>query len=159
MLKRFMNKKVVAIGLTAGLTLGVAGAAFAYFSGSGAGTGAADTGSVTTTDLAISSSTPTGLLPGGPAGTINLTIKNNGSGAEHVGTVTGTVSGVTSGSIVGDETCATSFYTVAPVNVDKDIAAGTTYSLATTTITMGDDGNNQDNCQDPNGVVSIDWAS
>jgi len=158
MLKRFMNKKVVAVGLTAGLTLGVAGAAFAYFSGSGAGTGSADTGSVTGTDLAITSSTPTGLLPGGPAGTITLSIKNNGSGSEHVGTVTGTVSGVTTGSL-GSEACATSFYTVAPVNVDHDIAAGATYSLATTTITMADDGNNQDNCQAPNGVVSIAWAS
>ena len=31
-MKRFMNKKVAAIGLAAGLALGAAGAAFAYFS-------------------------------------------------------------------------------------------------------------------------------
>ena len=79
-MKRFMNKKVAAIGLAAGLALGVAGAAFAYFSGSGAGTGSAQTGSVTTTDLAITSTTPTGLLPGGPVGNITLTITNNGTG-------------------------------------------------------------------------------
>ena len=30
-MKRFMNKKVAAIGLAAGLALGAAGAAFAYF--------------------------------------------------------------------------------------------------------------------------------
>ena len=34
-MKRFMNKKVMAIGLAAGLTLGAAGAAFAYFTTSG----------------------------------------------------------------------------------------------------------------------------
>jgi len=157
-MKRFMNKKVVAIGLAAGLTLGAAGAAFAYFTGTGTGTGSADTGSVTSTDLAISSTTPTGLLPGGPAGTIDLTITNNGSGAEYVGTVTGTVTGVTSGSL-SSEACSTSFYTVAPVVVDQDIQAGGSYTAATTTITMSDDHNNQDNCEAPNGVVSISWAS
>ena len=36
-MKRFMNKKVVAIGLAAGLTLGAAGAAFAYFTSTGSG--------------------------------------------------------------------------------------------------------------------------
>lgn len=157
-MKRFMNKKVAAIGLATGLALGGAGAAFAYFTGTGSGPGSATTGSVTGTDLAITSTTPTGLLPNGPAGTIDLTIKNNGSGAEYVGTVTGTVTNVTSGS-AGTEACATSFYTVAPVIVDQDIAAGGTYSLATTTITMSDDGNNQDNCEAPNGVVTIAWAS
>ena len=36
-MKRFMNKKVAAIGLAAGLALGAAGAAFAYFSSTGSG--------------------------------------------------------------------------------------------------------------------------
>ncbi len=44
-MKRFMNKKVVAIGLAAGMTLGAAGAAFAYFTTTGSGTGSATTGS------------------------------------------------------------------------------------------------------------------
>ena len=34
-MKRFMNKKVAAIGLAAGLALGVAGGAFAYFTTTG----------------------------------------------------------------------------------------------------------------------------
>ena len=43
-MKRFMNKKVVAIGLAAGITLGGAGAAFAYFTSTGNGTGSATVG-------------------------------------------------------------------------------------------------------------------
>ena len=43
-MKRFMNKKVVAIGLAAGITLGGAGAAFAYFTHSGQVTGSGDHG-------------------------------------------------------------------------------------------------------------------
>ena len=41
-MKRFMNKKVVAIGLAAGLTLGAAGAAFAYFTSTGTGSRVGD---------------------------------------------------------------------------------------------------------------------
>ena len=44
-MKRFMNKKVAAIGLAAGLALGAAGAAFAYFTTAGQGTGNASVGS------------------------------------------------------------------------------------------------------------------
>jgi len=44
-MKRFMNKKVATIGLAAGLALGAAGAAFAYYVSTGSGTGQASTGS------------------------------------------------------------------------------------------------------------------
>ena len=40
-MKRFMNKKVAAIGLASGLALGAAGAAFAYFTDTDNGTGSA----------------------------------------------------------------------------------------------------------------------
>ena len=43
-MKRFMNKKVAAIGLAAGLALGVAGGAFAYFTRPVSGTGRRRTG-------------------------------------------------------------------------------------------------------------------
>jgi hypothetical protein len=158
-MKRFLNKKVAAVGLAAGIILGSAGAAFAYFSGSGAGTGSATTGSVAGTDLAISqTNTVSGLLPGGAAKTIDLTIKNNGSGSEEVGTVTGTVNSVTSGALPS-EACSTDFYTVAPVAVNVDLAAGASTSV-TTTVSMADDNNNQDNCQAPNGgALTIGYAS
>jgi hypothetical protein len=159
-MKRFMNKKVAAVGLAAGIILGSAGAAFAYFSGSGSGTGSASTGSVTATDLSITqTNTVTGLLPGGASKTIDLTIKNNGSGSEEVGTVTGTVNGVSTGSL-SSEACSTGFYTVAPVAVNADLAAGASTSV-TTTVSMADDNNNQDNCQAVNGggALTIAYAS
>ena len=160
-MKRFLNKKVAAVGLAAGIILGSAGAAFAYFSGNGSGPGSAATGSITGTDLAISqTNTLTGLLPGGPTGTLDLTIKNNGSGSEEVGTVTGTVTTVSNGTLVGPEACSTSFYTVAPVAVNVDLAAGASKNV-TTTVSMADDNNNQDNCQAANGggALTISYAS
>jgi hypothetical protein len=147
--KRFMNKKVAAIGLAAGLALGTAGAAFAYFSSTGSGSGSASTGS--STSVAISqTNTVSGLLPGGPSQTIDYSVTNNGSGSEYVGQVTVSVASVTSGSLA-DETCATSMYPIvqgAPINAD--VPAGQTVN-GTATISMTDDGNNQDNCQAANG--------
>ena len=40
-MRRFFDKRAVTIGLAVGLSLGAAGAAFAYFSSTGAGTGSA----------------------------------------------------------------------------------------------------------------------
>jgi len=43
-MKRFMNKKVAVVGLAVALVIGVGGAAFGWWSSSGAGTGSAPVG-------------------------------------------------------------------------------------------------------------------
>jgi hypothetical protein len=50
-MKRFINKKVAVVGLTVALVMGVGGAAFAYFSSTGGGTGSAGVG--TSSNLVI----------------------------------------------------------------------------------------------------------
>jgi hypothetical protein len=50
-MKRFMNKKVAVVGLVVALIIGVGGAAFAYFSSTGGGTGSAGVG--TSSNLVI----------------------------------------------------------------------------------------------------------
>jgi hypothetical protein len=61
-MKRFMSKKVAAIGLAAGIALGAGGAAFAYFTTNGSGTGSASVGSTPTgvNNLAVTVAAPTG---------------------------------------------------------------------------------------------------
>ena len=66
-MKRFMNKKVAAIGLAAGLALGAAGAAFAYWTTSGSGSGQATTQSSNGTLTLNVSADSTNLYPGGSA--------------------------------------------------------------------------------------------
>ena len=65
-MKRFMNKKVAAIGLAAGLALGAAGAAFAYFTSTGAGNGTASVGT-TASDIAVEGTSTPALTPGNSA--------------------------------------------------------------------------------------------
>ena len=62
-MKRFINKKVVAIGVAAGLTLGMAGAAFAYFTSTGAGNGSASVGT-TGSNIAVEGTSTPSLVPG-----------------------------------------------------------------------------------------------
>ena len=87
-MKRFMNKKVVAIGLAVGLTLGAAGAAFAYFTSSGNGTGSATVGSATNWTVAESAHPrvaplfPDASIGGANIQTDSYTVTNPGSGSQ-----------------------------------------------------------------------------
>lgn len=89
------------------------------------------------------------LYPGAAAQPVDYAITNPGTGSVHVNQVTTTVKSVTSASDATIEACATSMYPVVnggPVN--GNIAPGTTvFSPSGTTISMTDDGNNQNNCQ------------
>jgi hypothetical protein len=62
-MKRFMNKKVATIGVAAGLALGLGGAAFAYFSSTGAGNGSASVGT-TGNNVAVEGASTPALVPG-----------------------------------------------------------------------------------------------
>jgi hypothetical protein len=139
---------ILAIGVA--LAIGAAGAAFGYFTSTGAGTGSASTGS--SSAVAISqTNTITGLLPGGPSATIDYSVNNPGGGAQHVGSVTVAVTSVTTGAVAGDPACSTASYSITqgPV-INATLAPGGT-ATGTATITMVDNGLNQDNCQAANG--------
>jgi hypothetical protein len=159
-MKHFFDKRAVTIGLAVGLSLGAAGAAFAYFSSTGAGTGSASTGS--STALAITqTNTVTGLLPGGPLATIDYSVQNPGGGAEHVGSVTVSVTSVTTGAVAGDPACTTASYSITQgPAINADLAPGGT-ATGTATIAMLDNGLNQDNCQAANsgGALVLGFTS
>ena len=146
------KKRIAAVALSGAVILGTGGIAAAYFTTSGSGTGSGATGSATALTI-TQTNTVTGLLPGGPAATIAYSVTNNTTGVQNVGAVTVTVTAVTSGSLVGTptpEACAKSMYTTTAGTAPGTIAAGGT-KTGTATISMTDDGNNQDNCQAANG--------
>jgi hypothetical protein len=79
-IKRFMSKKVVAIGLAAGITLGLGGAAFAYFTAAGSGNAAAAIGGAGTWGIVQNGNASGSMYPGQGTSTITYTITNLGSG-------------------------------------------------------------------------------
>lgn len=153
--KLFINKKVVAIAAAGALSLGVAGAAYAYFTSTGSGTGSAATGSQTALTIQ-QTNTVSGLLPGGSAGTVNLKIVNTSGGAENLGVVSvvtdptaSPTSSVTSGSLTS-EACVLTMYNFGSSAPVGTLAPGGIWT-GSLTVSMSNDGSNQDNCQAPNG--------
>ncbi len=92
-MKRFMNKKVAAIGLAAGLALGAAGAAFAYFTTSGTGSGTENAGTAGTVSL---SATFGAIVPGDGGQTVTISATNNNATSATITTVSGDTPLVTS---------------------------------------------------------------
>jgi hypothetical protein len=87
-MKLFKRKKAVAVGLTAGLVLGLGGAAFSFWTTTGTGQGTASVG--TDTQWVVAQTTNVGgpLTPGGPTETIGYTVTNNSTGHQKLNQVT-----------------------------------------------------------------------
>lgn len=139
------QQALVALGCVGVLAIG--GAAFAYFTSSGSGTGAAEVGSASAVTL---HATVTSDLYPGSSSPVSLTVDNPSSGVQRVGTVT-----LASISVdPGHASCSTVIaggnpdFTMAPVHVNEVISPGNGQSVAANgTLTMNETGVNQDACQ------------
>jgi hypothetical protein len=127
-----LNKRAVAIGLTAGIAAGAAGIAAAYFTSAGSGTGSATDGSSTPLTITQTASI-TGLTPGSGSQPVAYTITNpTANGAQNIGAVTVSNIAVTaSHSTAG---CLVSWFsTSAPSAAVGTLTAGEQYTSTTST--------------------------
>lgn len=159
-MKRFMNKKVAAIGLTAGLALGAAGAAFAYFTTTGSGSGTGSVGSssnVTINQTGITYNGPGGtgvdFLPGDTA-SVTWSATNNG-GNQQVGTVS--LSNWSSNMAGCDPTDLPGAFTMVPVTENQNVPNGTTALTNGGTITFNDLNTNENACE--GATITFDYSS
>jgi hypothetical protein len=136
---------LAALGCVAALT--AAGAAIAYFTSSGSGTGTAAVGSSSAVTLHATISS--NLYPGSSS-PVSLTVDNPSSGAQRVGTVT--LAGISVDA--GHSACSTTIsggnpdFTMPAVNVNKVFPSGNGQSVTPSgTLTMNETGVNQDACQ------------
>ncbi len=139
--------------------LAVAGAAFAYWTTTGSGTGAATTGSsaaVTVTQTGIISN----LVPGGAAQPVNFTITNPKTTKQYVAGVSysiASINNISDGSAATGCTAA-DFTLVQPTAINADLAAGATpFSPSGATLAMIDSAANQNGCQ--NVTVNLTFAA
>ncbi len=86
-MKRFLNKKVATIGLAAGLALGAAGAAFAYFQTTGSGSGTTTAG--TAGSVSLSAVINGAIVPGDGGQTVTISATNNNATSAAINTVSG----------------------------------------------------------------------
>ncbi len=154
-MKRFMNKKVVAVALTAGLVFGSSGVAVAYFTSNGSGSGTATVGSTGATDFSITTDGIDGTLyPGAAASPFNVKVTNNGYGTEYLGSVSVAINTNGLDAATSDGTdipgCLAAWFTVSSTaTINQSITSGGNYTLSTSepTIQLTEAGVNQDACQ------------
>ena len=164
-MKRFMNKKVVAIGLAAGMTLGAAGAAFAYFTSTGTGNGTATAGSASQWNVSVTGDNtslnlvPVATIGTGPSDTESYTITNTSAGQQNLAQAVVSISSVDAGPVNGPNLCTAADFSLGGNAVGTSFTqtigvneAGTSPGPAgsytnTVSLQLVDNGQNQDQCQ------------
>jgi len=134
---------VIAAGIA---VLAFAGAAFAYFTNSGSGSGQATVGS--SSEIQLSSDTVGDLYPGGADVPVTVDITNPGSGNQYVADISGVVE--------DNGACLGSWFEVDTIHYNTDLNPGASDS-AVTAVRMNDSGTNQDACQGL--TMDITWSS
>jgi hypothetical protein len=149
-----LKTKRARVGLGLLVLLAFTGAAVAYFTTTGAGSGNAQVG--TSSALTINATiTPAsgGLVPGGTPAAVAFSVTNPG-GNQYVGTVS--LSGVQAYSDAahtnnitgtGAGQCDTSKFSMAPVTENQDVASGTSSLSTNGSLAFADSGTNQNGCK------------
>lgn len=153
---RKSRKSIVITGTVAGVLVG--GAAFAYWTASGDGTGAATT-SAGASNLAVNqTSSISNMYPGDSAQTIRGTVENKAANSAYVASVTATIAGVTKATGVAGTCDATDFTLASAVMpVAQDIASGATVTFSGATIKFNNKNENQDACK--GATVNLAYAA
>lgn len=146
--KRTGHGRRVLVGAAAlGLISG--GAAFAFWTSGGSGTGSASTGDVSPLTV-VQTSTITGLAPGLPAQTLSGTFTNPNSGPVYVSTVTASIASVTKAGGAPAGTCDATDYTLsnAAMTVNAEVLADDSSTWSGATIAFNNKASsNQDACK------------
>jgi hypothetical protein len=133
------RKRMIALGAIG--VVAVAGAAFAYFTASGSGTGSVSAG--TSSAVTLHGSVATALYPG-TSSTVNFTVDNPSQASQRVHQIQ--LASVTTDA--GHSGCVMSDFTMPTVTVDQIFPSGNGQAVtATGTLTMAETGLNQDACQ------------
>jgi hypothetical protein len=169
-MRSFLKRKKLVAGISGAGVLVLAGAAIAYFTASGSGTGSATVG--TSTAMTVHGTSGSTLYPGSTS-TVSFTVDNPSSGNQQLGTVhlasvkacTGSGSSwngsACSNSGTEQTTCEsvengatdgnTANFWMADVAANQDISSGNGQSVnATGTLKMNDLNSSQDACKNAN---------
>ncbi|MEP6560880.1 MAG: hypothetical protein ABJD68_07375 [Nakamurella sp.] len=140
-------KKGLVIVAAAALTIGGAGAAFAYWTAGGTGDGEATTGN--TVDFAFSFGAVDGdLIPGGAGQTVEFTVSNPAEGPQYLTSITVTIADDQGIQWVPPTNCAFSAYHAAVTTAPTPgiIASAGSFN-GVVTVTLDNTVLNQDACK------------
>jgi hypothetical protein len=135
-MKFIKSKKGLVLLATLAVAIAAAVGAYAYWTASGAGSGTAAVGSITSGIQVHQTSTPSGLYPGGPAQALSGDFGNTNSSPAYVTSVTVALSSITNGASNGSlPACTTSDFALSATSNGSAIDNGN----GTFTVTVGQD--------------------
>ena len=140
------RKKRIIITTAALVAIG-GGAAFAYWTATGTGTGQASAGQTVAFKVASTPATGDALTPGGPTQSASFSVKNENTGTQILANVTAKVANADGSAWVAVPGCSAADFAVGTPDITKgQIAAGTTVT-GTVSIQMVNRDANQNGCQ------------
>jgi len=146
-MKKHLSKKRVVLAAIVVAALAIAsGVAYAYFTATGAGTGSATVGSAT--NIVLTPTITGTLYPGGTPASVSILVKNNGAGAQHVGTVS--LASIPPDAGHSGCTTAVGGFSMAAVAVNQTLTASPSagdHTTVTGSLVMADTAANQNVCQ------------
>jgi len=152
------KKRGIILGVV--VTLVVAGAALAYWTAGGSGTGTAPVAAGTSNLTVNQTTTLTGMYPGDTAQTISGNFDNSNSGPAYVGTVTASIASVAKAGGAPAGTCDATDFTLAnaAMTVAAEVPTGTAKGAWTgATLKFNDKTTtNQDACK--GATVTLSYA-
>jgi len=155
--------RILVVLAVVGIVFGGGGAAFAYFTSTGSGTGSATVGTAGTWNVTQASTSGT-IYPGSGSSTIVFNVKNNSNGDQSYATETATVNSdsngyVTTGSGNTSVTgCKASWFSasISPdSNKGTNIASNATVQVSVQVSMPADSADNQNACQGQSPDVTL----
>ena len=146
-MKKNKRRGTKVVALAAALVL-AGGAAFAWWTAGGSGTGSASTGSVSALTV-VQTSSITGLAPGLPAQTLSGTFQNPNSGPVHVTSVSVSVASVVKAVGAPAGTCDATDYVItgSPLAINAEVLADDSSTWSGPQIAFVNKATNQDGCK------------
>jgi hypothetical protein len=154
------RRRIAIVGITGAIVLGGGGAAFAYFTASGSGTGQATVGSTGTWLVSQASTTGT-IYPGSGSSVITYDVKNNGAGDQQYSSATASVNSSGGDITVGGTAvsgCLAIWFAASVTSdpsVNTNVAGGSTVQDQVTVTMPSDSADNQNPCQGKSPDVTL----
>lgn len=160
------NKKVIAVGAAAGIAMGAAGIAAAYFTSSGSGSSTATVGKASAFTVSVSSCTGTALTPGYGSETCAFTVANPATaGSQSFGTAGVVVTHASTGGVYNKDadtglvaTCKSTWFSavVTTTPTPHSITGGSSATGGVVTITMpANTSVNQSSCETVHPKITV----
>ena len=160
---RIANKRTVAVAVAVAVVL-MGGAAYAFFTSTGAGTGGATVGTASPWLVSNVGATGGPLLPGSGVQAVTYTVTNGSDGRQQLNSVAASVAADANGNVLDTANsnapvpgCLAAWFAVdnAGAPTTPAVLAGGGSVTGTANVTMTDSGTNQNSCQSISPELSI----